>query len=292
MSAGGVCIMRRPFWKMHGAGNDFVLLDGDQQPMPTASDVQRMAHRRMGVGCDQLIVLQTQSLIAPQSAHASKSLQLHFFNADGSKAEACGNGTRCAAHWYMTRHRVSQVNITVGTRQLLVQQCNEQIWVNMGPADFSPTAVGMTLPHDRADEGALLTLLSLETLPLHHAMVVSMGNPHLVLYLSTPPDEAMVREHGARLETHPLFAHRANIGFVWQQDDQWYLRVWERGVGETLACGSGACAAFIALRHYGALTANSATLSLPGGALALSQHENDIWLSGPVVTSYTGEWHG
>ena len=263
------------FTKMHGAGNDFILLDCRNQPFD--GDRVLLSHRHFGIGCDQLIEVH-------QGAKAQQ-YSLHFYNQDGSKAGACGNGTRCSAAWLMRETRQDRLHFTIADREIRAWRDEGQIWVNMGAADF--TASDLPKP-----EISLRAALALQDTPITEAMACSMGNPHLVLYAPEAFSDAFVAEQGARLEVHEQFPQQANVGFLNMTADGGVLRVWERGVGETLACGSGACAAFAVARESGLWTQDSMTLRLPGGMLRVKMHGDQMVMTGPVAFVAEGVWHG
>ena len=258
------------FWKMHGAGNDFVLLDCRNTRF-TGNRIL-LCDRHLGIGCDQLIEI--------HSGTASGHYGLHFYNQDGSQAGACGNGTRCAAAWLMQQTGHDTIHFTIAGRRVLAWQEDECVWVNMGKADLD------SMPKvDRE-------VLGLQSTQIQKVMTCSMGNPHLVLYSEQKFSDDFIAEQGARLEKHSLFPEQANISFLNISSAGFHLRVWERGVGETLACGSGACAAFAVSRAMGLWQQNMALVRLPGGVLQLKMQEEDIIMTGPVAFVAEGDWHG
>ena len=263
------------FWKMHGAGNDFVLLDCRDQPF--AGDRVLLCDRHRGIGCDQLIEI--------HGGTASGHYILHFYNQDGSKAGACGNGTRCSAAWLMQQTGLEAINFTIAERNIPTWQDKGDIWVNMGSAAFDTADIP-------APETPLQEILALQDSSITEAMACSMGNPHLVLYSEQAFADDFVAQQGARLEQHKIFANQANIGFLNVSAHGFSLRVWERGAGETLACGSGACAAFAVARKIGLWQQDSVAVTLPGGVLRLKIQEEGILMTGPVAFVAEGEWHG
>jgi len=261
--------MRTSFIKMHGLGNDFVIFDARTTKLElTPSSVMRLADRRHGIGCDQLIILRP-------SARADVFMQI--MNPDGSEAQACGNATRCVAH-------LLGGNASIETLGGLLTAGNstDGISIAMGMPSFAwqdvPLAYAMdTLCMPVAWDG------------LANPVGVSMGNPHAVFFV--PSVAAVPLETlGLDIEHDPLFPERVNVNIATvDAADQITLRVWERGAGLTLACGSGACATFAAARKRG-LVGPSATVSLPGGDLLIAESETGaLIMTGPVATSFTGE---
>ena len=272
-----------PFIKMHGLGNDFVVLDLRQRPLELdAAQARGIANRRTGVGCDQVIAIEP-------SEQGDAFMRIR--NADGEEVEACGNGTRCVAS--LLFGELGRDRVTIETvAGLLRASANDDgmVTVDMGPArlqwDEIPLAREMdTLHVDLAIGPASAPVLS-------DPCCVNMGNPHAVFFVD---DVEAIDIHtvGPMLESHPLFPEKANIGFAQVLDrGQVRLRVWERGAGLTLACGSGACAAAVAA-HRRDLTGRNMLLQLDGGELHLEWRESDghVLMTGPVSTSFSGELH-
>ncbi len=269
------------FVKMHGLGNDFVVIDRrDQHFEPTAGRVRRYADRRTGIGFDQLL------LIDPPSGEATVAWRI--FNADGSEAEQCGNGARCVAA-LVTDGAPGRI-VLEGAAGRLAAEVHESglVSIDMGVPDFRPDA----LPFDPAagnatsDDGAYTMLADGAAVTFG---AVSMGNPHVVIDV---PDvaRAPVERLGPLLERHPAFPERTNVGFAQRlAADRIALRVWERGSGETRACGSGACAAMAVLRSRGAV-GDSVRVRLPGGELAIAWpgEGQRLWMTGPATRAYEG----
>jgi diaminopimelate epimerase len=265
---------------MHGAGNDFVVLDLRQVSWRVDAVLARaVANRRTGVGCDQVISLEP-------SKRGDVFMRIH--NPDGSEAQACGNATRCVASLIFAENgRNSAVVETVAG--LLQSDVTENGWiqVDMGPANLDWRDI--PLAHDM-DTLSLDLSLEPETGPrLAEPCAVGMGNPHAVFFVD---DMAAVDipSVGPILEHHALFPERANIGFVEMTgSDEFRLRVWERSAGLTLACGSGACAALVAAHRRGKC-GRRARLTLDGGELIIEWRAGDghVLMSGPVATVYTG----
>jgi diaminopimelate epimerase len=271
---------RQPFLKMHGAGNDFVVLDLRLLPLRVDAALARaLADRQKGVGCDQVISLEP-------SERGDVFMRIH--NPDGSEAQACGNGTRCVASLLFAES--GRAEAVIETRAgLLPSRWTEEglIEVDMGPAYLDwrdiPLARAMdSLSLDlsfQPDRGARLA----------DPCAVGMGNPHAVFFVDDM-DAVDIPNVGPVLEHHELFPERANIGFVQVLGrDQLRLRVWERGAGLTLACGSGACAALVASFRRG-LCGRRAHLQLDGGDLTIEWREGDghVLMSGGAATAFSG----
>jgi diaminopimelate epimerase len=284
---------RQPFLKMHGAGNDFVVLDLRQSSLRVDAALARaLADRRMGVGCDQVLSLEP-------SARGDVFMRIH--NPDGSEAQACGNGTRCVASLLFaesggTEDGAETVIETRAGRLLGRLRSDGQVQIDMGPAYLDWRDIPLARDMDsleldltyQPDQGPALAGPSL-TGPC----AVGMGNPHAVFFVD---DIAAIdiAAAGPVLEHHELFPERANIGFVQVLGpDRLRLRVWERAAGLTLACGSGACAALVAAVRRGKC-GRHAQLILDGGELSIEWRESDghVLMSGAVATSFAGYLDG
>ncbi len=272
--------MRLEFTKMHGLGNDFVIVDAIRQRVAlTPEQVRRIADRHFGVGCDQLLIVE-----APQSADAL--FRYRIFNADGGEVAQCGNGARCFARFVHDKGLTSATEIPVETRAgrlVLRLEPDGQVEVDMGVPIFEPTRVPFV-----ADAPAVTYEVEVDGRSVELS-ALSLGNPHAVL-LVPDVDTAPVETLGPRIESHPRFPERANVGFLQVIDRQHVrLRVYERGAGETLACGSGACAAVVAGRRRGLLDAH-VRVALPGGRLGVTweQESDSVLMTGPAVTVFEG----
>ncbi|WP_018871592.1 diaminopimelate epimerase [Thioalkalivibrio sp. ALJ16] len=274
--------MRLEFTKMHGLGNDFVVIDGTRQAVRLdEATLRHLADRHFGIGCDQIL------LVEPPGDPAQALFRYRIFNADGSEVEQCGNGARCFARFVreqgLTEAREIPVE-TLGGRIVLHVEDDERVRVNMGAPVFAPERIPL-----RAEREAPAYTLEIEGHPITLG-AVSMGNPH-ALILVDDVARAPVTEIGPLIERHESFPRRVNVGFAHVRDRGHIdLRVFERGAGETLACGSGAAAAMAILRHRGLVDAD-VEVSLPGGALVLSwsgQAEAPVWLTGPATTVFNG----
>jgi len=271
------------FTKMHGAGNDFVVLDlRNGTPMPDAALCRALGDRHTGVGCDQILTIE-----APRSPHAIARYRI--FNADGSQAQQCGNGARCVAAW-LVRDGAAQgarfeLDSPAGTH--VVDVLGEGRYrIAMGMPEFAPTRVPMAGQEGEADSYALQ--VDGDTLQVGAA---SMGNPHALIEVD---DIAVARVgmQGPALQRHAAFPESVNVGFAQvQARDRIRLRVYERGVGETLACGSGACAAAAILMRRGRVD-REVTVALPGGELRIAWPDpaGPIFMAGPAAFVFEGEW--
>jgi len=273
--------MKLRFTKMHGLGNDFVVLDGVRQSVDlTPALAARLADRRFGVGCDQVLLVEPPRL-------TGTDFHYRIFNADGSEVEQCGNGARCFARFVRDAGLTHETEIPVGTAAgaiLLKLQRDGQVTVDMGVPRLAPAEI----PFIAAGQATRYALeLDGETVQI---AAVSMGNPHAVLAVDDL-DSAPVTTLGPRIEHHPRFPNRVNVGFMQVLDRQHIrLRVWERGAGETLACGTGACAAVVAGRLWDALDAEVA-VALPGGTLVIHWPAagEPVLMTGPATRVFDGE---
>ena len=272
--------MRISFTKMHGLGNDFVVIEALRQPLDlTPERVRQLANRRLGVGCDQVLVVTPPS--GPQADFGYR-----IFNPDGGEVEQCGNGARCFARFVRDHGLTEKDEIRVETRAGLIVprvEADGQITVDMGPPRFAPAALPFI-----ADREALEYHLDVDGQTLTIG-AVSMGNPHAVLRVEDV-GAAPVATLGPRIEAHPRFPRRVNAGFVELVDPRHIrLRVWERGTGETLACGTGACAAVVVGRRWSILE-EAVDVDLPGGRLRIrwDGEGGPVWMTGPAVTVFEG----
>lgn len=283
--------MKIEFTKMQGAGNDFVVIDATRAPVSlSTSQIRRLADRRYGVGADQVL------FVEPADG-PDVDFVYRIFNADGNEVEQCGNGARCFARFVHDRGLSRATTIRVRTKAGVISptlNSDGSATVDMGAPRFSPQDVAFNaagLPH-RQEGGADFWELSPETGSPFWLTVVSMGNPHAVQWVKSLQSHP-VREIGAWCESHPRFANRVNVGFVEQHSAaEISLRVYERGAGETLACGTGACAAAAAGIRRGVLSPGvQIQVRLPGGVLGIewSGKESDhVMMSGPAEPVYEG----
>jgi diaminopimelate epimerase len=275
------------FAKYQGAGNDFVMVLDPQGARPfTAVEVAALCDRRFGVGADGLIrVTGAGSGPAP--------FFMDYVNADGSEAEMCGNGIRCVAALLHDEGLAPGVAFPIGTRagtkrvELDVHEGRvASVAVEMGTPGFALASIPMRGP---AWETFLAQPLELGEGWVANASAVSMGNPHLVVFLDEDPDRVHVAHVGPVLARDPRFPEGTNVEFAQVQGDRIAVRVWERGSGETMACGSGACAVAVAANEAG-LVPRSTIVAFPGGDLAVERREDgSVRLSGPAARVFAGE---
>lgn len=271
------------FSKMHGAGNDFVVLDlrdGSAPPAPALA--ARLADRHTGVGCDQILTIE-----APRAAGSLAAYRI--WNSDGSTSQQCGNGARCVAAWLVRTGATDAKEFSIDSPVATHAVCDlgqGHYSVAMGEPVFEPERIPL-IGFARARDEYLLPLQG-ETVRFG---AVSMGNPHAVIEVGLI-DAAPVERLGPLLQQHASFPESVNVGFAQVLDaGHARLRVFERGVGETLACGSGACAAAVVLMQRGRLR-NDARISLPGGELRIhwAGAGEQVVMSGPTAHVFDGEW--
>jgi diaminopimelate epimerase len=264
-----------PFRKMHGLGNDFVVIDARRRRLPlTAAQAAAIADRHTGIGCDQLILVER-----PQ---ADAQADLRFFNADGSESGACGNGTRCVASLLLAETGRNAIRLDTRSGRLEATVQHGLVTVDMGRPRLDWQDVPLARETDTLD-------VALGEPAPGAATCCSMGNPHATIFV--PDADAVPLERiGPVLEHHPMFPERANIGIATVETrDRLRLRVWERGAGLTLACGTGACAALVAAARRG-FTGRRAEIVMARGSLQATWRADDhVLLAGPVATSFTGE---
>ncbi|ENW28689.1 MULTISPECIES: diaminopimelate epimerase [Acinetobacter] len=268
------------FTKMHGLGNDFMVVDLiSQRAYLDTLTIQRLANRNFGIGFDQLLVVEPPDV-------PSADFKYRIFNADGSEVEQCGNGVRCFAKFVHDRQLTTKTKIKVQTKSGIVEPelgANGWVRVNMGYPKFLPQEIPFVA--DAPESLYDIELAGGEKLTID---VVNMGNPHAVTIV---PDviAADVARIGPQVESHVRFPARVNAGFMQIIDEKHArLRVYERGVGETLACGTGACAAAISGMRRGLLS-SKVEVELAGGKLQIEWKEGDVvWMTGPTATVYEG----
>jgi len=269
------------FTKMHGLGNDFVVLDGVRQPLePSATQIRALADRHFGVGCDQVLVVEP-------SRSAAADFHYRIFNADGTEAGQCGNGARCLARFVREEGLTDKDSIRVATDEAqleLVLRDDGQVSVDMGAPLLEPEAIPFLTP---AQSSVYVLDLHTERLPVG---AVSMGNPHAVTVVEDVA-AAPVARLGPDIAGHQDFPAGANASFMQVlATDAIRLRVFERGAGETLACGSAACAAVVCGRLWG-LLGTEVQVELPGGTLIIAWDGDakSVWMTGPAVRVFDGE---
>ena len=291
------------FTKLEATGNDFILVGSGEVSPPTeynwAELARAMCQRRLGIGADGLIVVEGSKVA---------DLKMRVFNPDGSEAEACGNGLRCFVKYVVERGLAGKsashltVETVAGVRKAeacLVGNRVTSVEVGMGMPRFKPEQIPATLAHPLPSKEEALPLLDypLEVEGLPHARhqlavsLLSLGNPHAVCFISEPVAEFPLDRVGPRVATHRIFPRGTNFEIVRVVDrGRVEARVWERGAGETLSCGSGACAIMVAGRLLDYL-GNKVDIIYPGGTLTVTwDGKGEVMLAGPVEEVYTGEW--
>lgn len=268
--------MSLPFLKMNGLGNDFVIVVVDGEPFEPDPDlVREIADRHTGVGCDQLIAI-SRSNVADAA--------MRIWNADGGEVAACGNATRCVGWLMMEATGRARVTIETSGGVLIAKRDAERpVTIDMGEPRLGAAEIPLAWEMDTAEVPIRLDP------GLGRPGCVNMGNPHVVFFVDDV-ETAPVRSAGPRLETHWLFPERVNVGFAQVVSrDHIRLKVWERGVGETHACGTGACAALVAACRRG-LADRTATVELDGGSLHVEWRESDghVLMTGPVAVEFRG----
>jgi diaminopimelate epimerase len=270
-------------WKYHGTGNDFVMLEDLDGERPLSSELAAaLCDRRFGVGADGVIRVTRVSADVPALPH--HDFFMDYWNADGSVAEMCGNGVRCLSKLVFERGHTTQTEFDIGTRDGIKHVSLgvrdgmvRSVTVGMGPPAFARSRIPMVGP---ADEPFLAE--SFEVLGrTFKATAVSMGNPHLVLFVDDDPAHTDVVRIGPAAENDAMFPEKANVEFVAVAGDGLNVRVWERGVGETMACGTGACAALVAANEAGLVAARS-EVRFPGGTVTVERTDDDVLLTGPA----------
>lgn len=264
------------FIKMNGLGNDFVVIDSRKTKFKmTEAKAKMIAYRRFGIGCDQVILLEDSK---------KADIFMRIYNADGSESGACGNATRCVAALVMGASGKDEAKVET-IAGVLEAKFNKNGWitVNMGEPSFDWKKIPLTEDSD-------VLMLPIKHGPLEFPVAVSMGNPHMVFFVEKI-DDIRLRDWGVQLEKHPLFPEKANVSLVEiAKDDYLKIKVWERGVGKTLACGTAACAALVAAvsRDY---CEPKAIVELPGGKLEIEWHDDGyVLMTGAVAVNYEGEF--
>jgi diaminopimelate epimerase len=273
-------VMQLEFTKMHGLGNDFIVFDAPRDGrLPTPEEWRALSARHTGIGFDQALILEPPRREGTQAFY-------RIFNADGGEVEQCGNGARCFVKFVRGRGLTDKREIRVETLGGTIAprlEADGEVSVDMGTPNFDPAA----LPFDVSAEAHVYPLAVAGTEVEIGA--VSMGNPHAVLTVASVAS-APVDRLGPAIERHPRFPNRVNVGFMEIVDRAHIrLRVFERGVGETLACGTGACAAVAVGRRHGRLDP-TVEVELPGGKLEITWNGSSehIWMKGPAAVSFTG----
>ncbi len=273
--------MQLKFTKMQGAGNDFVMIDGFTENIALNADqIKKIANRYFGVGCDQLLMVE-------KSIAADVDFKYRIFNADGGEVEQCGNGARCFARFVFEKDLTSKTDIKVETASgviVLQLQADGQVTVNMGAPIFEPALIPFNAPHQQAQYSLQLQSEAITI------SAVSMGNPHAVTLVSDV-ETANVLRLGSQIESHIDFPQRVNAGFMQIVNlHEINLRVYERGSGETLSCGTGACAAAVSGMQLGLLQ-SPVLVSTRGGQLSIAWagEASPVMMTGPAEFVFEGQ---
>ena len=272
---------------MHGTRNDFVLVDARDAQIDGPALALAMCDRHGGIGSDGLL------LVLPSD---SAPLRMRMYNPDGSEAEMCGNGIRCFAKFGVEAGLISKdgpIDIETAAGTKIVWPTAERglvtrVRVDMGPPELKPADIPVNVPQT---EGPVIDFpITVDGMTLN-LTCVSMGNPHAVAFLDTPVDDFPLEHIGPLVETHPAFPQKVNFSIVNREGpDRLRSRVWERGAGITMACGTGACASVVAARLKG-LIDEEVSIELPGGSLTISwDGRGPVYLEGPVEEVYRGRW--
>ena len=261
------------FDKMHGLGNDFVIVDAREAAfIPTADRIRAIANRQTGIGCDQFILLEASDIAG---------IRMRIFNADGSEAEACGNATRCVA---LLLGKLTRIETIAGI--LEAEPAETSAKVDMGSPVFDWAAIPLAMPMDTLD---MPVAWPMSEGALEHPAAVNVGNPHIVFFVDDVAS-VVLGEIGPQIERDPLFPQGINVSVAQLSGpDHIRLRVWERGAGETRACGTAACATAVAAIRRGLVRA-PVTVSLPGGDLVIDWHAHaSVIMTGPATHVFSGD---
>ena len=277
--------MKLHFTKMHGIGNDFIVLDHTKSPFELSKDIiQSLAHRQLGIGFDQLLVVENTTL-------KDVDFKYRIFNQDGNEVEQCGNGARCFYRFVKDKHLTEKKSIRVETKSGVIELTEDHermIEVNMGEPIFNPNLIPFISDSEKNEYPILVDSENQkETI---HIAVLSMGNPHAVLTVKDV-NKADIEKLGPYIESHKLFPKRVNVGFMEIVSTHHIrLRVFERGVGETLACGTGACAAAVSGIKRQLLT-SPVKVDMKGGSLSIDWKgpTYPVMMKGPAVMLYEGD---
>lgn len=272
--------MKYKFTKMHGLGNDFVLIDGVNQSVNLSLDqLRNIANRRLGIGCDQILLI--------ERTESDADFRYRIFNSDGGEVEQCGNGARCLVSYVYEKGMTQKKEISVETLGGIIfpkLEINGEVTVNMGAPKFEPKEIPFI-----ADKRMLTYLLEVNEKQIEFS-ILSMGNPHAIQIVEDINQSTVLAE-GSLIESHSRFPKHVNAGYMQIVNREHInLRVYERGAGETLSCGTGACAAVVAGITRGLLDSR-VTVSTAGGNLSICWEgdNNPVWMTGPAISVFDGE---
>ena len=272
--------MKYKFTKMHGLGNDFVLIDCVNQSVQFSPEQLRyLANRRLGIGCDQILLV--------EKAKSNADFRYRIFNSDGSEVEQCGNGARCFVRYVYDQGMTQKKEIRVETLGGIIVpklETNGEVTVNMGIPKFEPREIPFI-----AEKRMLTYLLDVDEKQIEFS-ILSMGNPHAVQIVEDINHSPILAE-GALIESHSRFPQHVNAGYMQVVNREHInLRVYERGVGETLSCGTGACAAVVAGITRGLLDSTVKVSTIGGNLKICCEGENNpVWMTGPAISVFDGE---
>lgn len=279
--------MQLAFTKMQGLGNDFIVIDAIHQEIEAylvPDNLKKLADRHFGIGCDQFLIVEK-----PLEAH--NDFCYRIFNADGSEVEQCGNGARCFARFVYDKKLTTKTTLRVETKKGVIIpriEADGQVTVDMGTPHFLPTALPFLAPNP-----ALTYSIEVNE-TTQTISTVSMGNPHAVLVVPENLWDQNITELGAAIESHPRFPERVNVGFMQViSPNAIQLRVYERGAGETLACGTGACAAAVTAKRLGLVDpVHPIQVTMRGGTLSIQWNahaeHHSVFMTGPAITVFEG----
>ena len=272
--------MKYKFTKMHGLGNDFVLIDSVNQSVNLSLEqLRNIANRRLGIGCDQILLI--------ERTESDADFRYRIFNSDGGEVEQCGNGARCLVSYVYDKGMIQKKEISVETLGGIIfskLEINGEVTVNMGTPKFEPEKIPFI-----ADKRMLTYLLEVNEKQIEFS-ILSMGNPHAIQIVEDINQSTVLAE-GSLIESHSRFPKHVNAGYMQIVNREHInLRVYERGAGETLSCGTGACAAVVAGITRGLLDSR-VTVSTTGGNLSICWEgdNNPVWMTGPTVSVFDGE---
>jgi len=272
--------MKYKFTKMHGLGNDFVLIDCVNQSVNLSLDqLRNIANRRLGIGCDQILLI--------ERTESDADFRYRIFNSDGGEVEQCGNGARCLVSYVYEKGMTQKKEISVETLSGIIfpkLEINGEVTVNMGAPKFEPKKIPFI-----ADKRMLTYLLEVNEKQIEFS-ILSMGNPHAIQIVEDINQSTVLAE-GSLIESHSRFPKHVNAGYMQIVNREHInLRVYERGAGETLSCGTGACAAVVAGITRGLLDSR-VTVSTAGGNLSICWEgdNNPVWMTGPAISVFDGE---
>lgn len=274
-----------PFTKMHGTGNDFILIDCRDREIPDPSGIAvKYCHRRFGIGADQLLLLSTSTVA---------DFRMRILNPDGSEVEMCGNGIRCLAKYIWDRNISDKKILDIETLAGIIrpEKAGDMVKVDMGEPVFAPDKIPVNINTDLTGNKTSPIIdypLQIRDMALR-ITCVSLGNPHAVIFMDKDIADFPVSVYGPDIETYSLFPKRTNVEFINVTDkDTLSMRVWERGAGETMACGTGACAAAVAAMLKGEAN-RKVTVRLKGGELIIEWLTNNhVYMTGPAVEVFEG----